>query len=786
MSKFSDEGISGCKRRFRMSGVRIGVYVRWGLDRVRLCSCRVTAVPGTGTCATRVAMTLTMTLMLTATVVALTAATSIALPDGRVYEQVSPAYKNGNLVAFTQEFDFGLAEGGGDAVVYPMTGAAGSAYSGTVSQYVSRRTPGNGWNTMQATPRQTGRTFNLFSEAPLTFIPSADFSKFLFASPEAYVQGDQADSLNIFLSEDPAHEPQWISQPQLSNPIPGLGEEANSVNYVVTGASADLNTVYFSYAGTLLAEDASREPYVRGGHGAGEPTGSEEAPWGFYEWTGGVLRNAGSLPDGQPSPFGAVPAAIGFANQKGRKQAFQAASFDDWVSSDGGRALFLSPDPLASSVSDPGACAAEPPCASEPPELYLREALPGGGHKVTLVSHSTLPGEEGDPAPDGPASIENPTALGSTYVFGTSDESHVFFASTDRLTEAAPEDGEVKEYEYETSTGGLTYLPEVRGEIAATSSDGSELVFVNTVSGKLELWHSGPGGGTVTPIAELPDPGDRPLSVSSSRFSGNGSVFVFSTNSEMPGGFNNGGENAKGKIPFEVYRYSTASDTLTCVSCPPAGVAPTGDAFTSYNNYQASTYEVKHKNGTSSEPQTTIETRAVSADGNRVFFDTPNALVSQDTNGVRDVYEWEDGAVHLISSGGGSEASYYLDSSESGGDVFFATPTGLLPGDTDEAYDVYDARIPRPGDNPVPSAVPCKGSICQGPPSVPQLLSPPASETFSGAGNAVVPVTIKKAISKHAHKHVKKKKRHKRAARRRKAKSHSSKAAGHRRNGGSK
>ena len=686
--------------------------------------------------------------MLTAIVVALTASTSIALPDGRVYEQVSPPYKNGNFVAFTQEFDFGLAEAGGDAVVYPMSGAAGSAYSGTVSQYVSKRTPSNGWSTMQATPRQLGRTFSLSSESPETLVPSAEFSTFLFASPEAYVQGDQANSLNIFLSNDPAREPQWISQPQLVNPIPGLAEEGNGVNYVMAGASADLSTVYFGYAGTLLAEDSSREPYVRGGHGAGL-SGSEDAPWGFYEWADGALQDAGSLPDGKLSPFGAVPAAIGFENEKGRIQAFQAGSFDDWMSIDGKRALFVSPDPLASSVSDPGVCAAEPPCASEPPELYLREALPGGGHKVTLVSHSTLPGEEGDPAPGGPTSIKNPTALGATYVFGTSDESHVFFASTDRLTETAPEGSEVKEYEYETSTGELTYLPGVYGEITATGADGSEFVFVNTSHSpsRLELWRSGHGGGTVVPVAELPEPEGRPLTVRSSQFSGNGSVFVFSTNSQIPGGFNNGGENSRGATPLEVYRYEVESAAVTCVSCPPAGVAPTGDAYTSYNNYQAHPDEITHKNGTGSEPQTTIETRAVSADGARVFFDTPSALVPQDTNGVRDVYEWEGGAAHLLSSGGGTEASYYLDSSESGDDVFFATPTGLLPGDTDEAYDVYDARIPRPGDNSPPAAVPCKGSVCQGPPSVPQLLGSPASETFSGAGNVTPAPAVKPVVA---------------------------------------
>jgi hypothetical protein len=69
--------------------------------------------------------------------------------------------------------------------------------------------------------------------------------------------------------------------------------------------------------------------------------------------------------------------------------------------------------------------------------------------------------------------------------------------------------------------------------------------------------------------------------------------------------------------------------------------------------------------------------------------------------------------------------------------VFFATTDSLVAGDTDGAYDVYDARIPHPGDVLAPAAVPCEGSVCQGPPNVPSPLTSPASATFSGLGNPV-------------------------------------------------
>ena len=685
--------------------------------------------------------------------VALVSATTAAangLPDGRVYEQVSPPYKNGNFVDFLEGIEFGLAEGGGNAVVYPMSGAAGTAYSGTVADYVSRRSPGAGWTTVQADPRQEARGYNIFNENPFMLLPSEDFAKFLFASDGSYVQGGEPDFLNIYLSEDPAHEPDWISQPEIANPIPAPGTTNYGNNYIVAGASPDLSTVYFTYAGTLLPEDASRAPYVGGGTETGG--GFDQDPWGFYEWSGGALHEAGTLPDGELSPFGAVPASIGpepgaERNRNGRQSVFQAGNVDNWLSEDGSRAYFLSPDPLASEVSnDEVSCGGSPsPCTSEAPELYLREAQPDGTHKVTRVSRSELPGHEGEPAPHGPAAVENVDDEGSdgvsdTFVFGSPDGSHVFFASIDRLTQAAPEGEALKEYDYEVSSGSLTYLPGVQGSIATVSRDGSTFMFLNTDSSpaELEVWRSGAGGGSVTPVAEAPSPtGSRRLEVRYSHASTDGSVFVFDTNSPLSGGFNNGGQNAGGQGPYEVYRYDASTGELACVSCAPAGVAPSGDAYMSYNSDTASPTgeEVRHANGGSSDPMTTLETRGMSADGSRIFFDTPNALVRQDTNGVRDVYEWENGKVSLISSGTSPEPSFYFDSSESGGDVFFATAAGLVPGDTDEAYDVYDARIPRPGDNRPPVAVPCKGAVCQGPPSTPQLLSAPASETFSGAAN---------------------------------------------------
>jgi hypothetical protein len=146
-----------------------------------------------------------------------------------------------------------------------------------------------------------------------------------------------------------------------------------------------------------------------------------------------------------------------------------------------------------------------------------------------------------------------------------------------------------------------------------------------------------------------------------------------------------------------------------------------------------------------SSPQTLQEVRIISADGSRVFFDSPDPLVGGDVDGKRDVYEWENGHLFLISSGTNTRDSVYFDNSTSGSDVFFTTDEGLISSDRDGAGDLYDARIPHPGDFTPPREVPCEGDVCQGPPSIPQLLSLPASSTFDGIGN--IASEVKKSVA---------------------------------------
>jgi hypothetical protein len=151
------------------------------------------------------------------------------------------------------------------------------------------------------------------------------------------------------------------------------------------------------------------------------------------------------------------------------------------------------------------------------------------------------------------------------------------------------------------------------------------------------------------------------------------------------------------------------------------------------------------------------------SDSGRLFFDSNDALVPQDVNGTQDVYEYEpagvgdcsvskltfsersDGCVAPVSSGTSNEESAFLDSSETGGDVFFLTGAKLAGQDFDNALDVYDARE-------CTASRPCLAQASVAPPacdtgesckpaqaSQPTLFGTPPSATFSGAGNVTQP-----------------------------------------------
>jgi hypothetical protein len=662
------------------------------------------------------------------------------LPDGRAYEQVSPADKSGNEAGGSSNagYDagandhYGLASADGNAVLFEGTGPMGESPSDSSKWFVATKKPNEpGWSTRSLLPATiSGELGNGLESSYLD--PSSDLSHAMVEDPPLV----QKEGCGLdFIGPDPFLAPVSLEPVQEVQDCQSAGAPV--------GGTPDFSTVYFTFQGVLLPQDAERALHPEA--------------WGFYEDHEGVLREAGVLP-GQTSspPFGAVPAASG----EGRNRV------GNQISEDGSRVFFVSPDPASCTYNG-----GQNECAVNPPELYVRE----NGERTLLVSRDTLLPETGGlpaSAPGGVLRMPNPTeqhggrtadkpGFAGSFVFASPDGSQAFFVSTSALTQAAAESSpgaEPKTYDFDADTGALTYLPGVvPAEILAVDGDGSSLAFVRAAAGgelaQLDLWTAGPGGGTVTPVTHLPEPG---ASVPEARMSSDGSVLVFQTASRLSGAFNSVGEE-------EIYRYDVPADTLGCVSCAPAGVTPGAASISAFNNAEASRSAVS---GVYEGSPGIVDGRGISADGDRIFFETPSPLVPQDKNTNtsalciqaeaycaqgEDVYEWENGVVYLISTGKSPRDSYYLDSSANGDDVFFATAEGLVPGDTDGGYDVYDARIPHAGEPFPPAAVPCEGSVCQGPPNVPSPLTPPASATFNGLGNPteeVTPPPAKKVTTK--------------------------------------
>jgi hypothetical protein len=117
---------------------------------------------------------------------------------------------------------------------------------------------------------------------------------------------------------------------------------------------------------------------------------------------------------------------------------------------------------------------------------------------------------------------------------------------------------------------------------------------------------------------------------------------------------------------------------------------------------------------------------------------------------ANNVYEFHDGHVYLISDGrdvslveggAGSATVELLGTDASGDDVFFKTNDALVPSDTDEGADVYDARVD--GGFPEPEARPqCSGDECQGQLSGAPVLLSPGSEFQAGGSNFKPSVSV--------------------------------------------
>jgi hypothetical protein len=168
-------------------------------------------------------------------------------------------------------------------------------------------------------------------------------------------------------------------------------------------------------------------------------------------------------------------------------------------------------------------------------------------------------------------------------------------------------------------------------------------------------------------------------------------------------------------------------------------------------------------------PASTLS-RSLSSNGDRVFFESTDALVAQDTNGeggcptagsalqsfpaCQDVYQWEakgtgscnsegqnGGCLSLISTGKSPYPSFFLDASQSGDDAFIITRSELVRQDIDQVLDVYDARVGGglARQNPKPEIC-LSNPACKSPSPLPPPPPLPVTKG-AGGGNVKAPPT---------------------------------------------
>jgi hypothetical protein len=249
----------------------------------------------------------------------------------------------------------------------------------------------------------------------------------------------------------------------------------------------------------------------------------------------------------------------------------------------------------------------------------------------------------------------------------------------------------------------------------------------------------------------------------------------------------------------QVFEYDSMSNSLVRVSHGEDGYNANGNGTGSDATIAAAT-EVELR----FDPSSYYEHLTVSANGEYVFFQSPDALTPDAANMVpigvnfphgfaepvyaQNVYEYSSGHIYLISDGQdlsshGESQVHLLGTDLSGRDIFFETTDPLAAQDTDSNKDIYDARVGGGVQTP-PSPAACSGDSCQGPLGQPPIQLSPGSEFQSGSNPpassvAAPPKPKKKAVKKKrktAHAPAPKKERMpKKKAKARKARVHANK-----------
>ena len=319
--------------------------------------------------------------------------------------------------------------------------------------------------------------------------------------------------------------------------------------------------------------------------------------------------------------------------------------------------------------------------------VFLREE--GKPTKSISVSHVA-----GDP----------PTSHNAGLLGISKDGRYAFFATREgvKLTADAPgNNGDV--YRYDADDESLEYtggrVADFGNPVINVGDDGSTAYWYDN-SG-IVVWHNGTihqFGAPTPPEASWPSMSD------------NGRYLAYQV-----------GEKGNASL----YLYDAVTEESSCASCLPDGT-PAAANTGSLERFNSARFP-----------------RAVT-EGGALFFTSAARLLAADTNGLKDVYEFKDGRLSLISPGNGPFEAIFGEVTPDGKDVFFSTAQKLVGRDNDESTDIYDARIGGglAAQSPPPPQE-CLRDDCKETPNAGPELPFGGSEALSGPQN-VQPVKHKK------------------------------------------
>jgi hypothetical protein len=686
----------------------------------------------------------------------------LTLPDGRGWELVSPPEKNGALILPIREGVVQAAAGGG-AIAYlanAPTEASPPGYSNLVSVLSSRA--GGSWASRDvAVPHLgvTGQSVGLGNEIrafdrELTLAAVQPFGEF-----NPGLSADASESTAFLQNLNGAcgghcYQPLATGKGPFANvpagtvfgdaehcrAKPGQKPEGNICGPLFNGATEDFSHVVLEAQAELAPGAGSRQ---------------------IYEWVAGrQLAPLSVLPGGEPAPP---------TSQVALRTGVRGA-----ISTDGTRVFWETPGQNNHTNS-----------------LFLRantgapQSASGACDEAGRACTIQLDAAHG-----------GPESGGGSFQAASADGSRVFFTDAHRLTQNSGETGSdlyecrIVEEVPGHLTCDLTDLTppngtesaEVQGNVLGASADGSYLYFVADGVLPSDTAENGNGpeaaqrgrpnlyllrDGITTYLTTLA-PGDKHdwaelLGKQPTRVSPDGRFLELMSEAPLTGYDNRDIESDRPVA--EVYLYSAASGRLSCASCEPTGARPVGVEYFKLEaglgglvggEEEWSPFGLVAANvpgwTTFTDKTYAHQPRYLSGSG-RLFFNSADALVPQDSNATQDVYEYEPpgvggcteaaatfsarsgGCVGLISAGASKAESAFLDASESGDDVFFLSSSRLGPRDVDAARDVYDARVGG-GEAEPPRPVECSGDACQQP-ATPPVDATPGSLSFSGAGNVV-------------------------------------------------